>query len=96
MDINSVNNLINTTTFPIALVIILLFAGYRLFNKYIAPLVQSCIESNKEFVISLEKINNKIDAVDEHVGNVDDKVENVDEQIANINKKIEEIKEKLN
>lgn len=96
MDINSISNLINTTTFPIALVIILLFAGYTLFNKYIAPLVQSCIESNREFVISLEKLNNKIDAVDEHVGNVDDKVVSVDKKVDDINKKIEKIAEKLN
>lgn len=89
MDINSIGNFINTTTFPIALVIILLIVGYKLFNKYVAPLVQSCIDSNKEFIISLEKISSKIKDVDDHVGNVDKKVEN-------INKKIEEIKEKLN
>ncbi len=39
MDINSIGNFINTTTFPIALVIILLIVGYKSFNKYVAFIV---------------------------------------------------------
>ena len=89
MDINSIGNFINTTTFPIALVIILLIVGYKSFNKYVAPLIQSCIDSNREFIISLEKMSSKIKDVDDHVGNVDKKVDN-------LSKKVEEIKEKLN
>ena len=96
MDINSIGNFINTTTFPIALVIILLIVGYKLFNRYVAPLIQSCIDSNKEFIISLEKISSKIKDVDDHVGNVDKDVKVAKEDIKYIKQDIKRIKDKLN
>ena len=37
------DDLINTTTFPIALVIILLIVGYKFFNKYVAPIEYSAV-----------------------------------------------------
>ena len=88
MDLNSIGELLNTTTFPIVLVIILLVGGYKVFNKHIAPLIQSCIDSNKEFVSSLEKMNGKIKTVDEHVGNVDRKVDKIAEKIEKIEREL--------
>lgn len=82
MDIKEIGSLINSTTFPIALVILFLLGGFKLFNKYIAPLVSSCIESNKEFVIALEKINNGIT--------------NIKKDVDDIKEDIKEIKIKIN
>ena len=74
MDLNSVGGLINTTTFPIAMVIVILLGGYKLFNKYVAPLIISCIDSNKQFVEALEKMNDRLDSLDTRVENIEGKL----------------------
>lgn len=81
MDINSINLLLNSTTFPIAITIVLLLGGYKLFNKSIVPLINSCIESNKEFVIALEKINSGMSDMRKDVDDIKDDIKEIKNKI---------------
>lgn len=81
MDINSTTQLINSTTFPIATTIILLIGGYKAFNKFVVPLINSCIESNKELIVALEKINIGMSDIRKDVDDIKDDINEIKSKI---------------
>lgn len=83
MNVETLTSLLNSTTFPIATTIILLVIGYEAFNKFIVPLVNSCIESNKQFIVALEKINNRMDEIRNDVDDIRNDINEINIKINN-------------